>query len=63
MSNKTSSASFPFLSILCLIFIALKLTGVIVWSWWWVLSPIWIPLVIVVAILFVWLLLYLWVKK
>jgi len=24
------------------IFIILKLTGVIDWSWWWVLSPIWI---------------------
>jgi hypothetical protein len=23
-------------------FIALKLTGVIGWSWWWVLSPLWI---------------------
>jgi hypothetical protein len=23
-------------------FIALKLTGIITWSWWWVLSPIWI---------------------
>lgn len=25
-----------------LFFIALKLTGVVGWSWWWVLSPIWI---------------------
>ena len=23
-------------------FIALKLTGVVAWSWWWVLSPLWI---------------------
>lgn len=28
---------------LTLIFIVLKLTNVIAWSWWWVLSPIWIP--------------------
>lgn len=27
---------------LTLIFIVLKLTGVIAWSWWWVLSPLWI---------------------
>jgi hypothetical protein len=30
-------------------FIALKLTGVVTWSWWWVLSPLWIsaaPLVL-----------------
>lgn len=25
-----------------LTFIVLKLTGVIAWSWWWVLSPLWI---------------------
>jgi uncharacterized membrane protein YhdT len=24
-------------------FIILKITGVITWSWWWILSPIWIP--------------------
>jgi hypothetical protein len=24
------------------VFIALKLAGVIAWSWWWVLSPMWI---------------------
>lgn len=30
---------FP--GLLALVFIVLKLTGVIAWSWWWVLSPIW----------------------
>ena len=46
MSNATTKVqgSFPFLSILCLIFITLKLTGYIAWSWWWVLAPIWIPI-------------------
>jgi phosphoglycerol transferase MdoB-like AlkP superfamily enzyme len=29
------------------VFIVLKLTDVIDWSWWWVLSPFWIPLVLV----------------
>ena len=29
-----------------LIFIVLKLLGVITWSWLWVLSPFWIPFVI-----------------
>ena len=49
MSNATTKVqgSFPFLSILCLIFITLKLTGYITWSWLWVLAPIWIPLAIV----------------
>lgn len=45
MSNTTKvQGSFPFLSILCLIFITLKLTGYITWSWVWVLAPIWIPI-------------------
>lgn len=33
-----------FLSLLLLLFVALKLTGYIAWSWWWVLAPFWIPL-------------------
>jgi len=37
-------------NILALIFITLKLIGTITWSWWWVLSPIWIPIAIVGAI-------------
>ena len=32
-------------------FIVLKLCGVIGWSWWWVLSPIWITAAIVVLLL------------
>ncbi len=31
---------------LALIFITLKLTGHIHWSWWWVLSPIWITFIV-----------------
>lgn len=33
-------------SLLLVAFIVLKLTGVIAWSWWWVLAPAWIPLAI-----------------
>ena len=51
MSNTTKvQGSFPFLSILCLIFITLKLTGYIAWSWWWVLAPIWIPISIILVV-------------
>ena len=32
------------LSVLGIVFIVLKLTGTITWSWWWVLAPIWIPM-------------------
>jgi phosphoglycerol transferase MdoB-like AlkP superfamily enzyme len=38
---------------LFLIFLVLKLVGVITWSWWWVTAPLWIPLVVILVILFV----------
>lgn len=41
---------FPFFSILFLIFLTLKLTGVIHWSWWLVSLPLWGPLAVVGAI-------------
>ena len=52
MSNKKSgcSVSLPFIT---LILVILKLTGVIDWSWVWVTSPIWIPIALVLFILFV----------
>lgn len=51
MSNsKNVSVNFPILGILGLIFITLKLTGYITWSWLWVLGPFWIPLAIALAI-------------
>ena len=38
------------LTLLCLIFIALKLSGHIAWSWWRVMAPIWIPFCVVGAL-------------
>ena len=36
------------------IFLVLKLTGYIGWSWWWITAPLWIPLPFVIAaVLFV----------
>lgn len=40
-----------FLGTLTIVFIVLKLTHNIEWSWWWVLSPLWIPLLLVIVIL------------
>lgn len=40
-------------SILTIVFITLKLTGVINWSWLWVLCPLWIKLLLMVIILFI----------
>lgn len=38
--------------VLLVIFIVLKLIGAISWSWWWVLSPLWIPIAINLIALF-----------
>jgi hypothetical protein len=37
---------------LAVIFIVLKLVGVIHWSWLWVLAPIWAPTAILAVVLF-----------
>ena len=46
MSDKTKISfeigSLP--TLLTVAFVVLKLCNVIAWSWWWVLSPIWIPI-------------------
>ena len=51
MDNKAKQGGLGIVSVLTIIFIVLKLLGVIQWSWIWVLSPIWISAVIVVAVL------------
>ena len=35
---------------LTVLFIGLKLCNQINWSWWWVLSPLWIPLAVILAL-------------
>ena len=51
MNNEsTERKTFPFLWILALIFITLKLTGYIAWSWWWVLAPLWAGLAFVLVV-------------
>jgi hypothetical protein len=46
MESKTNSGSnFPLAGILTVIFVCCKLFGVIDWSWWWVVSPLWIGLI------------------
>lgn len=53
MSESTSSDGASFPSLLLLLFIGLKLGNVINWSWWWVMSPLWISIVILLFILFI----------
>ncbi len=40
-------------NVFLIVFITLKLTGLIDWSWVWVLSPFWIPFSILVVCVFI----------
>ena len=52
--STASSGGIGFAGLLALLFITLKLTHVIAWSWWWVLAPLWAPTVVFVgALLFI----------
>ena len=48
-----SSTGISFTSLLAVAFIVLKLIGYIDWSWWWVLSPLWLPFVVGITIIIV----------
>ena len=46
MSNKETSGGIGFCGLRAIVFITLRLTGTISWSWLWVLAPIWIPMAV-----------------
>ena len=54
MSNNAKSGGIGFFGLLTIVFIVLKLTGFIDWSWLWVLSPIWTP-ALAIFLIIVWL--------
>lgn len=50
VSSYNSSGGIGFLDLLTIVFVTLKLLGKIDWSWWWVLSPVWIFTLIFISI-------------
>lgn len=50
-NTQTQSGGIGFFGLLGIVFITLKLTGYITWSWWWVLAPLWAPLATVLVII------------
>jgi uncharacterized integral membrane protein len=50
MANESKSSGIGIGMVLFIVFLVLKLTGTINWSWWWVTSPLWIPLVLAVLV-------------
>ncbi len=60
MSENTTTASggIGFGGLLTIVFIVLKLCGVITWKWIWVLSPLWISAALVLAVFLLVLIVY-----
>ena len=52
-SSGAAKGGIGFTGLLAIVFITLKLCGVIDWSWWWVLSPLWIYAILFVLALIV----------
>lgn len=47
--NQVTVFNSSILTILFVVFVTLKLTGNIDWSWWWVTSPLWLPIIIAIG--------------
>ena len=62
-NTTTKSGCIGFVGLLTILFIALKLTGYITWSWIWVLSPIWISFLVGLSIFIIAVLFILWTKR
>ena len=52
-SNNTYKGGIGFCGLLTIVFIVLKLLGIISWSWLWVLSPLWMPVVLVILVIII----------
>ncbi len=48
-SSSSSTGGIGFAGLLTIVFITLKLIGYITWSWWWILSPLWISFLIFIV--------------
>lgn len=51
--QRSSSGGVGFVGLLTILFIGLKLTDHIAWSWWWVVSPVWISGALTVLLLLI----------
>lgn len=49
--SNVSLVNSSILTIIFVVFLTLKLTGNIDWSWWWVTSPLWLPIILAFGII------------
>lgn len=52
-NKNTANNGINFATLLFIVFLILKLTNVIDWSWWWVTAPLWIGFVIAIILLII----------
>lgn len=53
--SNNNSSGVGFVGLLTILFIGLKLSGLITWSWWWVLSPLLIGVLVLFLCVLMWL--------
>lgn len=53
MKKEKTTSGITLCDLLGVAFIVLKLCKVINWSWWWVLAPFWIPLIILIILMII----------
>lgn len=53
-TSNSSGGGIGFFGLLTIVFVTLKLTGFIDWSWWWVLAPTLWPIALLLVLLIVW---------
>jgi sterol desaturase/sphingolipid hydroxylase (fatty acid hydroxylase superfamily) len=45
--SSNHSGGIGFCGMLTIVFVVLKLTNIISWSWWWIFAPLWIPFILI----------------
>ena len=61
--STVSSGGIGFAGLLTIALIVFKLCGVIAWSWWWVLSPLWISWIVAIILIIILIFLGAWSSK
>ncbi len=62
-SNSSLAATLGFIGELTILSVGLRLGGVIDWAWWWVLSPLWIPVAILFGMIAARVIIALWPRR
>ena len=53
LENERGGINIGFIGLLTILFIVLKVTGYVAWSWWWVLAPLWIGIPVMIMLVLI----------